>query len=142
MIALLDANMLIALFDAAHLQHQRAHQWLAQNRAHGWATCPLTQNACIRIISQSVYPGRLAVADIARRLRQAIDAPDHRSWRDTISICDSTLFDHSKMLTPKHLTDIYLLGLAVANRGRLVTFDRHIPTLAVVGVTPSHLEAL
>ena len=71
MIALLDANTLIALFDAAHVHHRSAHQWLSRHRARGWATCPLTQNACIRILSQPAYPGRLAVADIARRLHHA-----------------------------------------------------------------------
>lgn len=58
MIALLDVNMLIALFDAAHVYHRRAHQWFGQHCSQGWATCPLTQNACIRIISQPAYPGR------------------------------------------------------------------------------------
>lgn len=58
MIALLDVNMLIALFDAAHVHHRRAHQWFGQHCSQGWATCPLTQNACIRIISQPAYPGR------------------------------------------------------------------------------------
>jgi predicted nucleic acid-binding protein len=56
MISLLDANMLIALFDEAHVHHQAAHDWLLINRSTGWATCPLTENACIRIMSQPSYP--------------------------------------------------------------------------------------
>ncbi len=142
MIALLDANTLIALFDAAHVHHQPAHQWLAHHRAQGWATCPLTQNACIRIISQPAYPGRLTVADIARRLRLATAAKDHHFWPDSIRLHDPALFAHGVILTPRHLTDLYLLALAVKHHGRLVTFDRRIPSAAVTGAGAGHLVVL
>jgi toxin-antitoxin system PIN domain toxin len=142
MIALLDANVLIALFDAAHVHHQAAHHWLKQNRAQGWATCPLTQNACIRILSQPAYPGRLAVADIARRLRQATAATDHHFWPDNVSLCDSSRFALDALLTPKPLTDIYLLALATTHKGRLVTFDSSIPMAAVPKATTANLIVL
>ena len=142
MVALLDANVLIALFDAAHVHHQAAHRWLGANRTQGWATCPLTQNACIRILSQPAYPGRLPVADIARRLRHATAATDHHFWPDIISLCDPALFDHSRILTPKHLTGLYLLALAAHNDARLVTFDHGIPVAAFRGADPKHLLAL
>jgi len=45
MIALLDVNVLVALFDALHAHHEITHQWFATNRASGWAACPLTENA-------------------------------------------------------------------------------------------------
>jgi len=142
MIALLDANTLIALFDAAHVHHQLAHQWLSEHRSQGWATCPLTQNACIRIISQPAYPGRLSVTDIARRLRQASAAKDHHFWPDSISLHDPAIFEHSVILTPRHLTDLDLLALALKYHGRLVTFDRRIPTAAVPSASASHLVIL
>jgi len=142
MIALLDANLLIALFDAAHLHHQRAHLWFSQNRPSGWATCPLTENACIRIISQPAYPGRLAIADISRRLEKATSATDHHFWPDAVSLCDPTLFDHSRMLTPRHLTDHYLLAMAVANQGTCATFDQGIQLSAVRNATSHHLTMI
>lgn len=142
MIALLDANVLIALFDAAHLHHDKAHQWLSNQRSHGWASCPLTQNACIRIISQPAYPGRLAIADIARRLQHATSAPNHHFWPDDVSLCDPQRFAHDRILTPKHLTDLYLLALAAEHGGRLITFDRNIPIDAVPGASSDHLEVL
>ena len=142
MIALLDANTLIALFDAAHVHHSVAHQWLKRHRAQGWATCPLTQNACIRIMSQPAYSGRHPVADIARRLRQATASKDHHFWPDSISLHNPAMFDHELILTPRNLTDIYLLALAVANHGRLVTFDRRLPTAAVIGASSRHLQVL
>lgn len=142
MTALLDANVLIALFDASHVHHQQAHQWFAANRAQGWATCPLTQNACIRIISQPNYPNRLPVADITRRLHSAIGASDHYFWPDEVSLTDSALFDLVQVLTPRHLTDLYLLGLASMHDGCLVTFDKGIPASAVLKAESRHLIVL
>ena len=46
--ALLDVNVLIALLDAGHVHHTRASQWLISEIGHGWASCPLTQNGCVR----------------------------------------------------------------------------------------------
>jgi toxin-antitoxin system PIN domain toxin len=142
MIALLDANMLIALLDAAHVHHQEAHEWLTANRSRGWATCPLTQNACLRVFSQPAYPGYLGVSAIARRLGKAVEARDHTFWPDTLSLCDTNLFSHENILGPRHLTDLYLLALAVENGGRLVTFDRSVSTSAVRRATQNHLVHL
>lgn len=142
MISLLDANVLIALFDSDHLHHARAHAWLAQERSSGWATCPLTQNACIRILSQPSYPGFLAIGNVAKRLRNATQAEDHHFWHDTIQTCDASVFDYSKMLTSKHLTDLYLLALCVANDGRLVTFDQGIQLQPVLRAESRHLLVL
>ena len=33
-IALLDVNVLIALFDPAHIDHDEAHRWFGLNRKH------------------------------------------------------------------------------------------------------------
>ena len=41
--ALLDVNVLIALFDETHVHHEAAHDWFADNRAAGWATCAITR---------------------------------------------------------------------------------------------------
>lgn len=142
MISLLDANVLIALFDPDHLHHTRAHAWLAQERSSGWATCALTQNACIRILSQPSYSGSLPIVDVAKRLRNATQAGDHHFWHDTIQSCDASVFDHSKMLTSKHLTDLYLLALCVANNGQLVTFDQGIQLQPVLKAEPRHLLVL
>jgi toxin-antitoxin system PIN domain toxin len=141
-IALLDINMLVALFDAAHVHHKAAHAWMSRNQSLGWATCPITQNGCIRVISQPQYPGRLPVAEIVRRLRAAIATKEHTFWPDSVSLCDSNLFAPSRILTPKWLNDIYLLGLAEKTGGRLVTFDRAIPLAAVPSAKARHLLVL
>lgn len=142
MIALLDINMLIALFDAAHVHHKTAHAWMTKNRSLGWATCPITQNGCIRVMSQSGYPGHLPVVEIARRFATAVAVAEHTFWSDSISLCDTSRFDAGRILTPRVLTDIYLLGLAKENGGRLVTFDRAIALPAVSNAKPRHLLVL
>jgi hypothetical protein len=141
-IALLDVNLLVALFDGAHVHHAPAQAWLATDHSLGWATCPVTQNGCIRVLSQPRYPGALPVAEITRRLRDATGTPDHVFWPDSISLCDPRLFDHDNVLSPKPLTDVYLLALAIANGGRLVTFDRTIPLSAVRKATGRDLLVL
>lgn len=140
--ALLDINFLIALFDAAHVHHTEAQAWLIRHRKLGWATCPLTQNGCIRIFSQPAYPASLPIPEITRRLRQATTAADHEFWEDSVSLTDPQRFDLTRVPHPRLLTDVYLLGLAVAHKTRLITFDRGIPLTAVVGATSKNLLTL
>jgi toxin-antitoxin system PIN domain toxin len=142
MISLLDANVLIALFDSRHVHSVQAQQWLAANRKRGWASCALTQSACMRILSQPSYPSRLSIPDIARRMQLATQASDHRFWQDSLQPCDAATFYHQRVTTSKHLTDIYLLALCVENGGRLVTFDQGIPLDPVPRAQPKHLLVL
>ncbi len=142
MISLLDVNVLVALFDAAHVHHRAAHHWMKENRSGGWATCPLTQNGCVRVMSQANYPGALPVRENVRRLRGATAAGDHVFWPDTISLLDQERFDFATVVTPRTLTDLYLLALAHANAGRLVTLDRSISIHRVSGAGPSNLVVL
>jgi predicted nucleic acid-binding protein len=50
--------------------------------------------------------------------------------------------DTSRVHGPRQLTDVYLLALAVAHKGRLVTFDAAIPLEAVGGAQRKHLVVL
>ena len=75
-------------------------------------------------------------------LREQIAGLDHEFWPDDITITDDQLFDHGFILGPNQITDVYLLGLAVKNGGRLVTFDRGLPLKAVRGAEPKHLVVL
>jgi hypothetical protein len=49
------------------------------------------------------------------------------------------IFNHAIILSSRHLTDLYLLALAVENHGCLVTFDQHIPLHAVRKALADHL---
>lgn len=140
--ALLDVNVLIALLDADHAHHATATAWLAAHGGDGWASCPLTQNGCIRILSQPAYPHPLPAAAVAERLAAATATRYHAFWPDAISVLDAKRIAWSSVLGGRQLTDAYLLALAVANKGRLVTLDRGVPLAAVPGAAPRHLVTI
>jgi toxin-antitoxin system PIN domain toxin len=140
--ALLDVNVLVALLDAGHLHHRRATAWLADNVRHGWASCPLTQNGCVRILSQPAYPNAVPAAQVAARLAEAAADDSHAFWPDSVSLLDDGRLDWSRLLGPRQVTDAYLLALAVVHRGRFVTFDRAVPLEAVAGAQRRHLLTL
>lgn len=140
--ALLDVNVLIALHDRSHVHHERASQWFAAHAKQGWASCPLTQNGCLRIMSQPAYPNAQPLAALLDMLRQSTSTSYHEFWSDNTSILDAKAFDQAHMHSHRQITDLYLLSLAVKNRGRLISFDVRIPLTAVRGATQSHLVTL
>ena len=129
--ALLDINVLIALLDSDHASHDSAISWFSKHRREGWASCPITQNGCIRIMSNPGYPNPLPVQAVVQRLAEACHQHIHEFWPDTVSLLDSDVVDCTQIHGPRQLTDIYLLALAVKHEGRLVTFDTSIPIGAV-----------
>lgn len=136
--ALLDVNVLIALLDAGHVHHKRASQWLDQEIQHGWASCPLTQNGCLRIMSQPAYPEALPLQAVARRLAQASAHPAHRFVADDYSLFDGELVNWHNLLGHRQITDSYLLGLAVRHNCRFVSFDARINPDIVAGASSQH----
>jgi len=139
-VALLDVNVLVALFDPAHPDHEAAHPWFGRNRQYGWATCPITINGCIRVLSSPAYRTVNGTpAEMASRLRAFCSAPDHHFWADSVSLLDESLFHTPHIAGHQNITDAYLLGLAVRNDGRFATFDRSIPLKAVHGARPGNL---
>ena len=140
--ALLDVNVLIALLDAAHIHHRLATHWLQREIGAGWASCPITQNGCIRILAQPAYPGALPAAEVAQRLAEAAAGAEHQFWPDDVSLLEAGRFDWQRVLGHRQVTDIYLLALAVRQGGRLVTFDQRIPVAVVRGAGQRHLAVL
>jgi toxin-antitoxin system PIN domain toxin len=139
----MDVNVLVALIDPIHSHYEAAHRWLGMNRRYGWATCPMTVNGCIRIVSNPAYfPEKIAVSEVALRLRDACATIEHHFWEDSVSLLDESLFQPANILGHQKITDAYLLGLAVRNHGRLVTFDRNIPLKAVPGAGARHLAII
>lgn len=130
--ALLDINVLLALLDSDHVDHGRARSWLESNIRPGWASCAITQNGFVRIISQPRYPSPVPVAEAMSRLARATDGKHHAFWDCDLSLLDDHAIDRTRLHTPRQVTDVYLLALAVAHRGRFVTFDRSIPVSAVL----------
>jgi toxin-antitoxin system PIN domain toxin len=140
--ALLDVNVLIALLDADHLHHARASAWLAENIAAGWASCAITQNGCVRIMSQPGYPNALPTARVAQRLREAADTDHHRFVAGDLSLLDTGHFDTGQLLGHRQVTDAWLLGLAATHGLRFVTFDAGLPIRVVLRAESVELVVL
>ncbi len=140
--ALLDVNVLIALLDADHVSHRAARSWFAEHAALGWASCAITQNGCVRIMSHPGYLNARPVAEVAHRLRLATAQSIHEFWAESVSVLEPSRIDPTRIHGPRQLTDVYLLALAVARNGRLVTFDRSLAVSAVIGATDAHLVVL
>jgi hypothetical protein len=140
--ALLDVNVLIALLDANHVHHRFATNWMEQNAVTGWASCPITQNGCIRIMSQSGYPNSVPAAAVASRLAEAAALPFHAFWVDDVSLLTPGQLDWMNILGSRQVTDAYLLALAVRHEGCLVTFDKGIPLAAVPGAQAANLKVI
>ena len=140
--ALLDVNVLVALFDQRHIHNEQAHTWFAANRSDGWATCPLTENGLVRILSNFAYAGVAESADGVRdRLAASCaDAADHVFWPDLVSLRDERVDLTS--VSHGQLTDLYLLALAVESGGRLATFDARIGHLPYARKHPDALTII
>jgi toxin-antitoxin system PIN domain toxin len=142
--ALLDVNVLIALFDPDHSLHDRAHTWWARNSSHGWASCPITEIGIVRIMSHPAYSKktRFAPGELIERLDLFASATNHEFWPDAISFREGEIFTRERMHSSKQLTDLYLLGLAVQRRGRLATFDESVPLTPVRSAKPVNLALI
>ena len=141
--ALLDVNVLIALFDPDHVHHELAHDWFADNRRHGWATCPATESGFLRVLSNPAYGAAVhRLPDLAALLRAFCADSAHQFWTANISLRDETIFNSALFAGHRQITDVYLLGLAKKHGGCLVTFDRNIPLRAVVGADAATLAVV
>lgn len=140
--ALLDVSVLLALLDTDHVHHSRARTWLGAAIDQGWASCALTQNGFVRIVTQPRYPNPTTVGTAMSMLEGACGTRYHEFWPCEISIADPAAIDRSQVLGPHQLTDAYLLALAVAHGGRFVTLDRRVAASAVPAATEEHLVVL
>ena len=140
--ALLDVNVLLALLDRDHVDHERAGAWLDMEISAGWASCPITENGFVRILSQPRYPSPVSPLEAGRLLREAREGGNHAFWPCDVSLLDEHLVDLSRLHGPRQVTDASLLALAVAHSGRLVTFDRSVPLTSVRDATADHLVVL
>ena len=138
--ALLDVNVLVALFDPDHVHHDLAHDWFVEARHTGWSTCPLTENGVVRILSNRRYsPVAEPPQRIIARLRAFCQSRDHQFWPDDVSLRVKDWFTDTAVYPHQAITDVYLLALAKNHGGRLATFDRAIPVDAVAGASQEDL---
>ena len=137
--ALYDVNALLAILDRNHDSHGKVAAWYAANAGQGWVSCPLTQNGCLRILSQPRYRNQVSLNEAFQLLTAATLTQAHQFIMDDVSLLDSALVDPSRLSGHRQITDVYLLALAVAHDARLVTLDRRIPLAAVRAATEHNL---
>jgi uncharacterized protein len=120
---LLDANVLVAMADAAHVHHLPATRWFAAS-ATAFATCPMTQGALIRVLLRlEAVPG----VAVATRVLQGFTAhPRHKFWADEL---DYAQINWKGVIGHRQVTDAYLAALARHNSGKLASFDRGLVAL-------------
>src|SRR5438309_2105536 len=113
-VALLDVNVLVALFDDGHVHHQIAHEWFDENGEHGWASSAITENAFVRILSNPTrVDDAVAISTLVSLLRTFCEHSRHQFWPEDISLRDDERFDVDAIRGHQRITDVYLLGLAV-----------------------------
>lgn len=131
---LLDANVLIALAWPEHLGNERASRWFAQRGRNGWATCPMTQAALVRILSNPGFSARaLTITGALEVLSRNLALPGHQFWPDSVPLIEALGKIETQLTGHQQITDAYLVALAMRNRGKLATFDRGILRIAPAG---------
>jgi uncharacterized protein len=131
---LLDVNVLVALFWAEHADHGAAQQWFREHARRGWATCPFTQAAFIRLVSNPAF-SRDAVSptEAVALLEENLRHPSHEFWADDLRFADIMANLEPDLTGHRQITDAYLLGLAIHHKSRLVTFDKSLSALLPAG---------
>lgn len=139
---LLDVNILIALVDPAHVQHEEVHGWFGSVGKKAFATCPITENGLLRIVGHPKYPNSPGPPSaVLGALAAMRGMQGHAFWADSISLLDSGLVDPALLSSHSRVTDSYLLALARENKGRLATMDTKLAT-EVVADGRKYLELL
>ena len=131
---LLDINVLLALVDPGHVHHERTRSWFFSPARQAWATCPITENGFVRILGHAAYPGFEREIEEARMvLKSLVNYPGHQFWSDDLSLLDRKAIP--KLSNSKHLTDLYLLALAVKRKASFATLDQRIDSRLIPGGT-------
>lgn len=126
---LLDVNVLLALAWPGNENHPAARTWLAAHAAEGICTCPITQMGFVRVSSNPMAKGMSATpAEAGRVLEIVLRLGHHTFWPAALTWAEVEAV-HGPLNGYRQTTDAYLLGLARANGGKLLTLDRGVLAL-------------
>ncbi|HWK82995.1 MAG TPA: TA system VapC family ribonuclease toxin [Caldimonas sp.] len=138
-----DVNVWVALLDEAHVFHLQALAFIERRRLR-IATCPIVENGVVRVLNLPGYSRLrpLGFEPVAQKLDEICAGMDHVFWPDDISLRTRSVVHWPRVLGHNQITDTYLLALAVANDGCLVTLDQRVATSAVHGASARNLFVL
>jgi len=138
---LLDVNVLIAAIWPTHESHSTVQQWLGRHAGDGWATCPLTQAAFVRIVSNPAFsPNALTSRDALALLDANLRHATHHFWEDEISLLAAVELFAERLVGHQQISNAYLLGLAIHKKGKLATLDQGV--LALLPAGSAHRDSL
>lgn len=126
--SLLDVNVLLALAWPNHQHHAAAHRWFGAAARGGWATCPLTELAFVRLSSNPAFTrDAVAPGDALRLLGRMCKVAGHRGWAEMAPVSELSSF---ALIGHQQVNDAYLVLTAKRYRGALATFDARIAAWA------------
>jgi uncharacterized protein len=129
--ALVDLNILVALLWPAHEHHDAAHRWFSGRGQSRWATCPLTQLGCVRLLSNPAFSrDALRPVEAVALLEKNLAHPAHEFWPDGLQLPAAVKGVGAALTGHKQVVDAYLLALARQRQGVLATFDRGLKPIA------------
>ena len=130
---LLDANVLIALTQAAHIHYDEAHAWFVRVSARSFARCVLTQLAFVRLSCNPRVTGAETITpeQAMRALTELTAHKRHTYWPDAPEPSRLPTLNSAALVGHRQITDAYLLGLAAHKGQRLATLDRGLLSYAM-----------
>ena len=141
MTSLLDVNVLIGLLDANHAHHAAVMGWFSSYE-DTWASCPITQNAYVRIVTQNKYANTISIMEAVKKLSAAVATPNHEFISDDISLLEPKHVLHREIQGNKQVTDIHLLALSVSHGAQFVTLDKGVSHVAVQQATEDSIHVI
>lgn len=133
---LLDLNVLIALVDSSHQHYQMAQNWFISSGNDAVGLCPLTEMGFLRITTNPAYRPAPRTIEEAIAILQLLKGhprfahPLYGYWEIKESWVDLTARFARRISGHQQVTDAYLLGLAIKEKGVLVTFDKGVQYMA------------
>jgi predicted nucleic acid-binding protein len=105
--------------------------WFQREGMKSFSTCAITQAGFIRLMLNPHLSEREVMHDEARHLlAELIRMKGHNFWNSNLDFLDATAPFSGRILGHRQVTDAYLLGLAIREKGILATLDRATRHLA------------
>jgi predicted nucleic acid-binding protein len=115
-----------------------------RNAQNGWASCPFTQAAFLRLSSNPSFTRDAIIpAKAEMLLDMSLAHPDHQFWPDEISLRDALAPLRRNFVGHRQITDPYLIGLTIFRQGKLATLDTALSSmLPSSGMRQTFIEQL
>jgi uncharacterized protein len=128
---LLDVSVLLALHWPRHTAHTKAMQWFRTGGEKAFSTCAVTQAGFVRIVTNPTFLEDQITHEEARRLLEEFtSSKGHVFWNSSVGYAEATMPFADRILGHRQVTDAYLLGFAIREKGVLATLDKATRYLA------------